>query len=483
MSQSSGRGRYFIKTSALIALSKGATQFLTLLALPLYTRLLDESGFGLADFMLTVVAVLVPLCTLQLEMGVFRFLIDARGSAEGTRRVISSAVAALSLLCLTVGGPLVVVAWFLAGTSGLLTLGCAASIAISGLLLQVCRGQGRNTLFAVGSVVTGILIIAVNFGCLVLFELGGVSLVVGAAVGNLLGAVGLAIALRIWQDIHRSDVDPALRREILGYSAPLVPNALAWWGITALDRIIVTFFLGLAPNGVFAVASKFGQMLVAGLTPVTLAWSELAALNVRASDSRELTSRAFGLGMRLFAGAGACLLVFVHVGFDVLVGDRFEAARPLLPLIIGGAVLNSLSGILGGVYVAHKDSRGILATSLVAALCGLLFSILAIHWIGLWAPALASLMSNFLLCVLRCQHLRKHGGLKLDWRDPLAAAVPWVVVVVVIGPLANDVSSLVAVALGLLATTFSNWYAIGYLRSRVVVLADTRKRKGGPPHD
>ena len=46
-------------------------------------------------------------------------------------------------------------------------------------------------------------------------------------------------------------------KKILKYSLPLVPNELSWTVMHSSDRWIVSYFMGVAQNGLIAVASKF----------------------------------------------------------------------------------------------------------------------------------------------------------------------------------------------------------------------------------
>ena len=54
--------------------------------LPLYTAYLATSEYGLVDLVQTYITLLVPIVTLELEMSVFRYLIDVRGKEKETGR-------------------------------------------------------------------------------------------------------------------------------------------------------------------------------------------------------------------------------------------------------------------------------------------------------------------------------------------------------------------------------------------------------------
>ena len=72
------KNKELIKNSVILIVGKFCTQFITFLLLPLYTFKLSTSEYGIVDLITTYVALLVPVITFQLEMAIFRFLIDFR---------------------------------------------------------------------------------------------------------------------------------------------------------------------------------------------------------------------------------------------------------------------------------------------------------------------------------------------------------------------------------------------------------------------
>ena len=65
-----------IKNTAIITIGKICTQLITFFLLPLYTSLLSTQEYGIIDLLNTLVSLLVPIVTLQIEQGIFRDLIE-----------------------------------------------------------------------------------------------------------------------------------------------------------------------------------------------------------------------------------------------------------------------------------------------------------------------------------------------------------------------------------------------------------------------
>ena len=72
------KGKNLIKNTLVLLIGKISVQFISFLMLPLYTGVLSTNDYGIIDIVLTYVALFSPVVTLQLEMSVFRFLVDKR---------------------------------------------------------------------------------------------------------------------------------------------------------------------------------------------------------------------------------------------------------------------------------------------------------------------------------------------------------------------------------------------------------------------
>ena len=79
-----------VKNTFIILMGKVCTQFLSYFLLPLYTSCLNSEEYGIVDLITTYVTLLVPIITLQLEMGIFRELIDARNDELKQKFIITS---------------------------------------------------------------------------------------------------------------------------------------------------------------------------------------------------------------------------------------------------------------------------------------------------------------------------------------------------------------------------------------------------------
>ena len=315
-----------VKNTLIIAFGKLSTQFLTFLLLPLYTTYLATSEFGTVDLVMTYVTLLAPIITVSLEMGVFRFLIDVRGDEERQKRIISTVVrfTACMLALATVAYLLV---WsFVNIPYGLYALGATVAVIMSNMFLQIARGFGDNVKFAVGGMVAGVVTIAANILLIVVMGIGARGMLTSTILANVACAIYLFVALKLYRYIDFCIHDKKLLWQLLGYSAPLVPNGASWWAINAADRTIVAVFLGVAANGIYAAAYRFPLVFNGLFSFFSMSWTESASVHINSPDRDAFFSRTMNAGVKLFGSLGLVMLAGLPIVFNLFVGTAFREA-------------------------------------------------------------------------------------------------------------------------------------------------------------
>ena len=73
--QNMSRGKELVNNTGILLAAKISTQLINFFLIPLYTSLLSTQEYGEIDIYTSLVMIVIPFLTLQLEMGVFRFFI------------------------------------------------------------------------------------------------------------------------------------------------------------------------------------------------------------------------------------------------------------------------------------------------------------------------------------------------------------------------------------------------------------------------
>lgn len=412
-----------IKNTLIIAFGKLSTQFLTFLLLPLYTTYLATSEFGTVDLIMTYVVLLAPVITISLEMGIFRFLIDARGDAKEQTSVVSAAFRVIAAMMALAAILYLITQLFVDIPYGVYAIGAIAAIIAANMFLQIARGLGDNVKFAIGGVVAGVTTIVANVVFIVVMGMGAEGMLLATILANVACVVYLFFALRLYRYIDLTLSDQKLTRKLLGYSAPLVPNGISWWVINAADRTIVTIILGVASNGIYAVAYKFPLIFNGLFSFFGMSWTESASMHINSPDRDKFFSQTMNASVKLFGSLGIIMIAGIPLVFSLIVGEAFREAYMYIPVLIIGSFFNSIVGLYSAIYIAKKMTRQVMSTSIIAAVVSIVTTLVGIHFIGLFAPAVAMAVAFLAMAVYRHYDMKKYVTITYDARVFLLLAL------------------------------------------------------------
>ena len=402
------------KNTIIIFAGKVSTQLISFLLLPLYTSYLVTEEYGFVDLITTYVTLIVPIITLELEMSVFRYLVDARKDKEETKKVFSNnfLILLVSLLIFAIGYLIVTCFWKF--DYRFLILFDIIICTFSGNFLQIARGVGRTLDYAISCIITGVSTILLNILLIVVFRLGAFGMITAIAVANGLGALYLFIRLKMWQYVDFKKKDKKLIKEMYHYSIPLVPNGISWWIVNASDRTIITAILGTAANGIYAVSNKFPTILSSLLGIFNLSWSESAALYINSPDRDEFFSDISNTVTKLFTCLGVGMIACMPFVFPILVNSSYDEAYYYIPILVLGAVFNVIICLYSAVYIAKKMTKQVATTSILGAIINIVINIGLVHFIGLYAAALSTAISYFVMMVYRHYDLKKYMNITYE---------------------------------------------------------------------
>lgn len=400
--------RDLVKNTLIIAVGKVSTQFLSLLLLPLYTIYLSAADYGSVDLITTYVILAAPLLTIQSEMAVFRFLVDARSDTVQAKQIITNT------LQIALGGVLIATTLYLLTSIfitipfGLLALGMVIASIFSGFFMQVARGLGDNVKFAVAGIIAGIVGIVANVTFIVFMDMGVTGVLFAGIIANAAAAMYLFASLRLYRYIDLKQADWQLKKHLLGYSAPLVPNGVSWWVINAADRTIVTIVLGVASNGIYAIAYKFPAIFNSLYSFFGMSWTESASMHINSKDRDSFFSETMNMSLKVFGSIGLAMIVAVPFIFTLLINHTFAQAADYVPILIIGAFFNSVVGLYSAIYIAKKMTKQVMNTSLIAVAISIVATVALIKWLGLFAPAVAMTLAFLSMAIFRHYDLKKY---------------------------------------------------------------------------
>lgn len=401
------RGKELVKNTAIVAVGKVCTKFLSFFLFPFYTAVLSTEDYGIVDLFNTYISLLLPVVVFQVEDALFRFLVDVRQDEEEQRKVIST----VFFFCLLQSVLFVCIISFIRmfvyiPYANYLIMNLIVSI-FSGALLQLARGLGDNIAYALGSFLTALTAILLNIGLVLLLHMGADGLFITAFISNLAGGIYIVVKGKIYRLIRWESFDKKYLKSMLAYSLPLVPNYLSWWIIGASDKSVVNWFLGVSQNGILSVSQKFSTAYTSFYSIFYLTWTESASVHKGDEDSAFFYSQIIDLAFRVLSCACMGIIAIVPLVFSYLIHEKFSESYYQIPIYMLSSLLYSVIGIFSVVYVAYKKTDKIAKTSAIAAVINLTVNIFLIRYIGLYAASISSVLAYGVMLMIRYFDIQK----------------------------------------------------------------------------
>ena len=415
--------RRLIRNTGLIALGNLGTRIVSFLLLPLYTSLLSPSEYGMIDYIVSISIFCVPFVSALMDESMFRFLIDCKTDAQ-QREVISLAAAAVgvgSVAFLALGIPVMRLLRF--SYAPLLCMYILASVlmVMTGALL---RGIGRTDHYAVFNFATGALNIALNVMFVAVLRWGVAGMLSACVVSQALLSALALMRIRIWKFVSFRGLDGAKLREMLRYSAPLIPNKISWSIINLSDRVMLKNMVGASASGLYAVSYKFPNMMDMVYGFFYQAWKESSARARDGEDEAGFYNYIYRSVRRLMFSLVLGMTAFLPMVYGALVAPAFHESMRYVPVLLYATYFSNMSGFYGGIFTAYMNTKVMGVTTVAAALINLAVNFAAIHRFGIWAAAASTLIANVAVYLYRRVKLKDYVALAENpWESAIAAAV------------------------------------------------------------
>ncbi len=408
-----GKGKALLKNTAIVSIGKISTQLITFFLLPIYTAVLTNEEYGVVDLLNTLVNLFLPIVTLQIEQGVFRYLIDCRKDQNRQTVVITTVMRFIVIQSLAYIVIILIASSFINNQYKYFLAGNLIVSIFSTILLQISRGLGDNKKYAIGSFISGFVVVILNVILIVAFHLGAYGMLLATLIGNLACAIYIFISKKIYKYIKIKQNDKQLLKEIIKYSIPLVPNMISWWIVNASDRTIVTAVLGIAQNGIYSAANKFTNVFSSLYSVFNLTWTESAAINIDSEDKDEFFSKILDVTIRFFGALALGIIAYLPFVFPILINESFSESYNQVPILMIGSMFNILVSFIGSIYVAKKMTKEMAKVSIFAAIINIVTNLIMIKFIGLYAASISTLLAYSIMFILRYIDVKKYVKLKM----------------------------------------------------------------------
>ena len=408
------REKALAKNTFIIAIGTFLPKFSSIITLPIITGGLTKAEMGTYDLISTLVSLFLPVATLQIQSAAFRFLIDVREDEKETKRIITNIISfilptsliALTILYLCLGNVSLVIRWLIClyFFSDILMLSTQ----------QIVRGLSNNKLYSASSVTISfsnmlLIVLTISVG-----KQGLVGVLASITIATTIGLIFLLVKGHILSRIDLSLLSRKTLLEMLSYSWPMIPNSLSNWVLSFSDRAVLTAFMGLEANAIYSVANKIPALFTTVQGTFVFAWQENASLASKDSDADTYYAEMFDSIFGILVGIMALLIAATPILFWLLIRGDYKEAYYQMPILFMGMLFSSMASFIGGIYVAHKKTRSVGVTTILAAACNLVIDLVFVHKIGIFAASISTLVSYVFLTIYRMVDVQKFQKVKFN---------------------------------------------------------------------
>ena len=402
------------KNTILLGLNKFVSPFVSFLLVPIYTNNISSYEYGIADLIQTYVALLVPILLMRLDVGMFRFLVERRGNKKAISEVATNVLALSAPTTILASILMIIAIAFNVLPFQAVTLFYFLNVMINNVITPLVRGLGKNSLYAVASIVNIVLNLIFSIVFVLVLQMGGLGLILSLALSYLMSSIVCLVGIRTHVSFSKKFLNKSLRKELVKLSLPIVADGVSFWVINTSDRTVISIVIGAAANGVYAISNKFSNLIGTMTSIFWMSWSEQASIALKDKNYSEFVSKIFDVYLRISSSISMILIAAVPVLFKLLVNENYDEAMIYVPALIIGLLLNSLATFYGPIYLAFKKSKEVAISTSVAAIINLLVDVLLINFVGIWAAVISTIVAYLFILIYRYVDVKKLVKIKYN---------------------------------------------------------------------
>ncbi len=392
----------------IFAIGSFGAKFLSFILIKLYTGCMTTEGYSTADLLAQTVNVLYPILTFSMADAVIRFGMDKGYNQKQVYTVaLTSTLVGLAVFALF--SPVLNLIDMYKDYGFLLYVYCYFSC-FRQLASNFVRAKGYVKLFAADGIFSMLTIVICNVIFLVFLDMGVTGYVLSIIVSDAISFVMLTVIAGLHKYLDISYFNKNLFKEMLKYSAPLIPAYVMWWVTSASDRWFVISLCGESTNGIYSAAYKIPSLLMMFTTLFYQAWQMSAIENRNDSGLAKFYTRIYGAysSLLMIAAAGIIMLVkpLTYLLVDTDPSKNFTYAYHYTPILIIAMVFQCLCQFVSSVYNVKKKSVNTFLTSLIAAVVNINLNFILIPDYGAYGAAIATAAAYAACFVIRIFDVR-----------------------------------------------------------------------------
>lgn len=396
-----------VKASIAYTFAGIVRQGLSILTLPLFTRLLTTEQYGLANVYSSAMAIMIIFTSLQLPAG---SLSTAMVKFEDDRNGYLSSVTGLcTLLTMVYFG---VIFLFHSQLEALTKVPYLLQVVMGfEMLMSTVQGfwMGKQRFeFKYKSVVfitLGLAVLSIVLSLLAIssFENKGAARVIANAAVTV--GSGIFFYTYILSKGHRL-FSKRYWQFALHFNIPLIPYYLSQTVFNQSDRLMISNIRGTGDAAIYSVAYSLGMILVFVLNAIINSYNPWLFTNIKKGTISKCKPISLGLAV-LFSSMLLCIIMLAPEAIRIMAPDAYYSAIYCVPPIVLSALLLFYCSLFDGLQFYYEKKHYLLISSIISAVLNIVLNALLIPVYGFVAAAYTTLASYISFALLEYYFLTR----------------------------------------------------------------------------
>ncbi len=413
-----------LSNTIVFAIGSFSSKVLVLLLIPIYTNYLTTSELGRTDILQQIANWLMPVVSLTIAEAIIRFGLD---KAYDKRKVftignivcfggLSTFAVILAIVSLTgiadtyIGGYSVILYVFIF-TSSLKTLYATFVRAMEKVKLFAFNGI-LTTFFTLFFTALFYMVLPKGF----LGENSGIlKYLLAIILSDFISIVFLTTKAKLWKYFDTRHFDRDLLHVMLQYSVPLIPAQLLWLITNSSDAFMTTHYLGSHYNGILSATYKIPNIVATVYMMFGQAWNMSAITENESKDRDKFYENVFDFNQSLLYILCASCLLIIQPLTRIMIGEDFQSCIKYSPIMIYSTIFSCFTTFMGSIYLATKETKKSLFTSLISGLVNVGLNIVLIPTIKLYGPPISTVAAYMTVFIIRTFDSRKLVPFRIDF--------------------------------------------------------------------
>lgn len=379
--------------------------------LPLYTRSLTMTEYGLVEQIMITIQVLIFLMDIGMSRSVLRYYARYKEDPSKSQTMFTTAL----MIMITS-----MVSWLVIGLvlreplAGMIfgdpiygdILAWTLVVSTFSTLLQwiyiLFRAQLKSARYVRVSIVNLIALTGLNILFVRFLNMGvyGVLLAEGL-VTLLLSVVFLPGILRLSRG--KITLSRQMAKQLFTFGFPLIFTSAGMMVINSLDRYFLVNYRGLEDVGIYSLAARIAAMLtMLVVTPFQLAWAPYLFQKEK-DDISQMAARTFTYLVLVLSIVSSLFLLFSRESILVLASPQFMEARIIMPYLFISVIMVAIYYWAGGLVNLAEQTWKLGVIVFLAGISNILLNIfltpefgqIGAAWSNVLARAFAAIITMF----------------------------------------------------------------------------------------